>query len=75
MSTIPHPEFAASQDTLASLQQLDPSPIESPSYEEDKELVPPTPSPPTRAATLGLSGNHGTGYYCRFSKALGELLG
>lgn len=64
MSTIPHPEFTASQETLISLQQLDPSPIESPFVEEDKELAPPAPSPPKRAATLGLSGSHGTGYYC-----------
>lgn len=60
-----HADINLSQETLASLQQLDPSPIESPLVERDeKELIDPSPSPPKRAATLGLSGSHGQGYYC-----------
>lgn len=58
---------AASQETLASfisLQQLEPSPIESP-LDLEKQLPDlPTPGPISRSSTLGLSGSgHGSVYY------------
>jgi hypothetical protein len=64
---IPGSEAALSQETLISLQQLDPSPIDSP-LDLDKQLPDlPPPSPPRRAATLGLGGNgHGAVYYCKY---------
>lgn len=48
---------SVSQDTLFSLQQLDPSPMDS-TLELDKQLPADLP-PPTRAnaSTLGLSGS------------------
>ncbi len=56
---------ALSQETLISLQQLEPSPIQSP-LDLDKQLpaIPP-PSPPLRSFTIpGLSGSgHGAVYY------------
>lgn len=59
-----NPTAAMSQDTLLSLEQLDPSPMDS-TLELDKQLPDlPPPSPPSRAATLGLSGGgHGAVYY------------
>jgi hypothetical protein len=64
--TMDRRESTASQETFISLQQLDPSPIESPEYELDKQLPElPVPSPPPRSSTLGLSGSgHSSVYYC-----------
>ena len=63
-------ESTASQETFISLQQLDPSPISSPEYNVDKQLPDlPTPQPPSRSSTLGLSGSgsgHSSVYYCKF---------
>lgn len=61
-------ESTASQETFISLQQIDPSPIESPEYDVDKQLPDlPTPQPPPRSSTLGLSGSgHSSVYYCTF---------
>jgi hypothetical protein len=58
-------ESTASQETFISLQQLDPSPIESPEYELNKQLPDlPAASPPARSSTLGLSGSgHSSVYY------------
>lgn len=54
---------SVSQDTLFSLQQLDPSPMDS-TLELDKQVPDTPPAPPSRASTLGLSGNgHGPVYY------------
>ncbi len=54
----------ASQDTFVSLQQLDPSPIDTPP-ELDEEVVHEAYSPPKSSATLGFSGRgHGSVYYC-----------
>ena len=61
----------ASQDTFISLQQLDPSPIDTPpELEKQLEDYPPSsPSPPKRSAVLGLSGGgHSSVYYCMFSR-------
>ncbi|KAK4442566.1 hypothetical protein QBC34DRAFT_499598 [Podospora aff. communis PSN243] len=62
-----------SQDTLASLIQLDPSPIESPRLNTEKDLPPlpeheddlePSIKPRRQSATgVGLSGSHGAIYY------------
>lgn len=64
---------AASQDTLFSLQQIDPLPMESTLDLEKLDLEkqdlppPPTPSPLSRASTLGLSGGgHGKAYYRKY---------
>ncbi|KAE8454499.1 hypothetical protein EG329_000122 [Mollisiaceae sp. DMI_Dod_QoI] len=55
-------DSTASQDTFLSLQQLDPSPIDTPP-ELEKELVDRPPGPP-RSSTLGLSGaGHNSVYY------------
>ncbi|KAF8859849.1 hypothetical protein BDZ45DRAFT_589130 [Acephala macrosclerotiorum] len=55
-------ESTASQDTLLSLQQLDPSPIDTP-LDLEKELPDLPPAPP-RSSTLGLSGGgHSSVYY------------
>jgi len=53
-----------SQNTLFSLQQLEPSPVESP-LDTDKQLPDaPEPAPLARSSTLGLSGSgHGAVYY------------
>lgn len=63
-----NPQAAESEDTLASLQQLDPSPIDSPPLEADKQL-PDRPRPPilTRASSLGLSGSGHSAVYYRMS--------
>jgi hypothetical protein len=60
-----------SQDTFISLEQLDPSPIDTPPDElELEKQLPDTPPPPSlgRSHTLGLSGVGGGGhsyvYYC-----------
>ncbi|KAL3418901.1 hypothetical protein PVAG01_09122 [Phlyctema vagabunda] len=63
-----NPRASASQETLASiysLQQLEPSPIDSPDAEDvDKQLADTKPAPPHRTGTLGLSGGgYGTVYY------------
>ncbi|KAH6705229.1 hypothetical protein BKA61DRAFT_617157 [Leptodontidium sp. MPI-SDFR-AT-0119] len=58
----------ASQDTFISLQQLDPSPIDTPpELEKQLEDYPPSPpSAPKISATLGLSGSgHSSVYYCK----------
>ncbi|KAH8660778.1 hypothetical protein BGZ60DRAFT_492106 [Tricladium varicosporioides] len=55
-------DSTASQDTFISLQQLEPSPIESPEEDTEKQLHS-LSSPPPRAGTLGLSGSHGVAYY------------
>ncbi|EHL00709.1 hypothetical protein M7I_3340 [Glarea lozoyensis 74030] len=59
-------ESTASQETFTSLQQLDPSPIESPEEDLEKQLgeLPRSVSPP-KTTHLGLSGSgqHGTTYY------------
>jgi hypothetical protein len=65
-------ESTASQETFLSLQQLDPSPIESPVEDLEKQLggSPRSVSPPKATSThLGLSGSsqHGTAYYCQDS--------
>ncbi|PBP20202.1 N2,N2-dimethylguanosine tRNA methyltransferase [Diplocarpon rosae] len=53
----------ASQDTFISLQQLDPSPIDTPP-ELDQQLVEDLPSLPKSSTTLGLSGSgHSSVYY------------
>jgi hypothetical protein len=62
-----------SQETLASLMQLDPSPIESPRLSTEKDLPPlpeheddlePSIKPRRQSATgVGLSGSHGAIYY------------
>jgi hypothetical protein len=62
-----------SQETLASLMQLDPSPIESPRLNTEKDLPPlpehdddlePSIKPRRQSATgVGLSGSHGAIYY------------
>ena len=61
-------ESTASQETFTSLQQLDPSPIESPEEDLEKQLgdSPRSVSPP-KTTHLGLSGSgqHGTTYYCK----------
>jgi len=57
-------QSSASEETLISLQQLDPSPIDTPP-EVDKQL-PDLPSPPhpSKSTILGLSGSgHGVVYY------------
>lgn len=66
-------DSTASQDGFIDLQQLDPSPIESP-YDvgdEEKQLpLPPRPPMLNRSSTLGLSGGGGGGgyvYYCTTS--------
>ena len=67
----------ASEETLASLMQLDPSPMDSTlDLSLDKQLPDlPGPSPPTRASTFSLGGNsHGTVYYCMFLYQALELL-
>src|SRR5947209_3368662 len=59
----------ASQDTFISLQQLDPSPIDTPpELEKQLEDYPPSPpSAPKISATLGLSGSgHSSVYYCNY---------
>jgi hypothetical protein len=76
----------ASQETLISLLQLDPQPIESPSQEkplpalpegdlEDSALSPKSPSisstPSQHSSAVGLSGSsHGLVYYCSISEFL-----
>jgi hypothetical protein len=66
-----HLQAGALQDTLISLQQIEPSPIESP-IDPEKELPPPAIAP--RSSVLGLSGSgHGTVYYCMPLKADDEL--
>ncbi|KAK0655187.1 hypothetical protein B0T16DRAFT_486816 [Cercophora newfieldiana] len=60
-----------SQETLASLMQLDPSPIESPNTDKDLPPLPeqdedlePSIKPRSRSATgVGLSGGHGAIFY------------
>ncbi|KAI1322170.1 hypothetical protein F5Y16DRAFT_52369 [Xylariaceae sp. FL0255] len=53
----------ASQDTIISLMQLDPSPITSSPSNQEKES-PKTSHPATsRSPSLGLSGSHGSIYY------------
>ncbi|KAG9237644.1 hypothetical protein BJ875DRAFT_394677 [Amylocarpus encephaloides] len=55
-------ESTESQETFVSLQQLDPSPIESPKGELEKQL--PNPPPSSSPHQLGLSGSsHGAAYY------------
>ncbi|RDW62248.1 hypothetical protein BP6252_11681 [Coleophoma cylindrospora] len=65
-----NPRAMASQETLASMQQIDPSPVDSPYYEDEKPFPDPdSASPPAqgalpRSSTLGLSGGgHGAVYY------------
>jgi len=59
---------ASSMETLISLQELDPSPIDIPDVYKDLPDLPdesPSASPP--AGMLGLSGlsnGHGAVYYC-----------
>ncbi|KAK0105385.1 hypothetical protein ONS95_004240 [Cadophora gregata] len=55
----------ASQDTFISLQQLDPSPIDTPpELEKQLEDYPTSTPAPKRSATLGLSGSgHSSVYY------------
>jgi hypothetical protein len=62
-------ESTASQETFISLQQLDPSPIESPE-DLDKQLPDlPSPSHLSRPSTLGLSGaGHSSVYYRKSSR-------
>jgi len=69
----------ASQDTLFSLLELDPSPIESPTLKGSDKDLPPLPEeaedaatttrkpPATNTSGVGL-GHHGHGaiYYCTF---------
>jgi hypothetical protein len=64
-----HPQAEASQDTLIPLQQIEPSPIESPIDPKDfPELPPPATAP--KSSVLGLSGSgHGAVYYCMPLKA------
>ena len=58
-------ESTASQDTLLSLQQLDPSPIDTPDLEKELPELPPAPP---RSSTLGLSGGgHSSVYYRELS--------
>jgi hypothetical protein len=60
-----------SQETLASMMHLDPSPIETPDTEkdlpplpEDVEDLEPSIKPRPRSTTgVGLSGSHGAIYY------------
>ncbi|KAI0998345.1 hypothetical protein K3495_g9849 [Podosphaera aphanis] len=55
-----HRDSTASQETLKSLLQLEPSPIEFPEYEKEKKPVTEsTSSPPPRSLFLGLSGGGG----------------
>ena len=55
-------ESTASQEMFISLQQLEPSPIESPSSDAAPEKQLPDLPPPH---SLGLSGSgHGVAYYC-----------
>lgn len=64
-----------SQETLISLQQLEPSPVESP-LDLEKQLpdIPP-PTPPSRPFGLGLSGSgHGAVYYCKPSTFLSKII-
>ena len=64
-------ESTASQETFVSLQQLDPSPIESPQYELNKELPElPAASPPLRSSTLGLNASGHSSVYYRTSPNL-----
>lgn len=67
----PHLDERASQETLASLAQLDPAPIESPYDEDDASWqsasdpsLKRTPSPLTGSTTssMGLSGSHHGGH-------------
>jgi hypothetical protein len=61
-------ESTASQETFVSLQQLDPSPIESPEEDLEKQLGdPPRDISPPKATHLGLSGSgqRATAYYCK----------
>jgi hypothetical protein len=62
-------ESTASQETFISLQQLDPSPIESPE-DLDKQLPDlPSPSYLSKPSTLGLSGaGHSSLYYRKSSR-------
>lgn len=74
MPEMNHRDSTASHISLASLQQLDPSPIDSP-YDDEKQFLDnddtnTTPSPPARSSTLGLSGNgYGSVYYCKQANA------
>jgi hypothetical protein len=63
MADKPSLRSTESQDTLLSLQQLEPSPIESP-FESEKQLPDLPPQPLARSSTLGLSGSgYGAVYY------------
>jgi len=79
-----HPAATASQETLISLQQLDPSPIESP-FEEVEKPLPDLPAADSTGPAaskrslnpgLGLSGNgHGSVYYCTTFSLHGNIPG
>lgn len=68
----------ASQETFISLLHLDPSPMDSPNADNEKDL-PPLPEEPSESSTaslkssgtatsVGLSGTgHGAIYYCETS--------
>lgn len=60
-----------SQETLISLQQLEPSPVESPLDLEKQLPNLPPPAPSSRPFGLGLSGSgHGPVYYCKISSSI-----
>jgi hypothetical protein len=62
----PNLQEALSQETLISLEQLEPSPVESPLDLEKRLPDLPLPAPSSRPFGLGLSGSgHGTAYYCK----------